>query len=180
MGVLNILFDNLAQTRAPPKHYKTGVSVNMHHETAILDPKKPNPEIPVMFFVLLLSLSTTKNTNMLWNPYFYSHLAKSEKENFQKFNSKHRKLKTRFLHPFFEKGYFLKIARELAKKQKHKMITGCATTIKIDKNRLGPWANLYLAPELTFKRPNLAPELTSRTNQSNEKCSSAFFAKHAM
>ena len=54
--------------RAPPKHFQNrGFSLFflknvMRHETAIFGPKNPSPEIPVIIFFCLFSLSTTKNT----------------------------------------------------------------------------------------------------------------------
>ena len=61
--------------RAPKKHYKNrGFSkafgkIVMRHETAIFGQKNPNPEIPVIFFLALSSLST-KNTKSAETPIF--------------------------------------------------------------------------------------------------------------
>ena len=60
------------------------------------------------FFCLFSSLSKTKkNTKICWNPYFYSVLADLKKENFQKNNLKHWKLKkNNFCTPFLKKAIF--------------------------------------------------------------------------
>ena len=59
------------------------------------------------FFCLFSSLSKTKNTKICWNPYFYSVLANLKKENFQKNNLKHWKLKKTIFAPLFWKRLFL-------------------------------------------------------------------------
>ena len=103
--------------RAPPKHYKNrGFSLLIFEKTKIcatkrpfLDQRNPNPEIPVIIlFCLLSSLSTTKNPNICWTPYFYTALANLKKENFKVLNLKHRKLKNAIFAPFFEKRLFFR------------------------------------------------------------------------
>ena len=84
-------FDNLAKKRAPQKHYKNRgfsnpFSGNQFWVTKrpFLDQKNPNPEIPVIIFLLpFSSLTTTKNTKISWNPYFYSVLADLKKRIFK-------------------------------------------------------------------------------------------------
>ena len=61
-----------------------------------------------MFLPIFFSFNN-KNTKICWNPFFIVFLLSSKKENFQKINLKHWKLKKKknqYLHPFFEKGYF--------------------------------------------------------------------------
>ena len=114
VGVQNFPFlTTWPKTRAPPKNYKHRGFREQIFEKQLcvtklpfLDPKNPNPEIPVIFFCPFSSLSTTKNTKMLWNPYFYSVLASQEKRFFKKSSQNTEDWKTQFLHPFFEKGYF--------------------------------------------------------------------------
>ena len=96
--------------RAPPKHYKNrGFSLFFEKKLYVTkrpfsDLKNPNPEIPVIiFFLPFFSLSTTKNTKISWNPYFYCVLANLKKENIQILNLKHRKLKNPIFAPFFWK-----------------------------------------------------------------------------
>ena len=98
--------------RAPPKHYKNrGFSLFVFEKKLFvtkrpfLDQKNPNPEIPVIIFGLF-SQSTTKNTKISWNPYFYSVLTNPQKDNFQNLNLKHRKLKNPIFAPFFWKRLF--------------------------------------------------------------------------
>ena len=69
--------------------------------------KKPKIyKFQLSFFLPIFFSFNNKKTNICWNPYFYSVFANLKKENFQKINLKHWKLKKQFLHPFFEKGYF--------------------------------------------------------------------------
>ena len=81
----------------------------VRHETAIFGPKNPKfINFSYHFFCLFSSLSTTKNTNICWNPYFYSVFANQKKREFSKNKLKTLKIeKTNFCTPFFEKGYFL-------------------------------------------------------------------------
>ena len=59
----------------------------MRHETATFGQKKAqkntNPEIPVIIFFAFFFFSTTKNTTISWNPYFYSALANLKKRSFR-------------------------------------------------------------------------------------------------
>ena len=75
----------------------------MRHETAIFGPKTQIQKFQLSFSFCLFSLSTTKNTKISWNPYFYSVLTNLKKENFQILNLKHRKLKNPIFAPFFWK-----------------------------------------------------------------------------
>ena len=111
------LFDNLAKKRAPKKHYENRGFSKAFFENRYASrsghfwiKKTQIPKFQLSFLVVFFSFST-KNTTINWNPDFYSVLANLKKENFQNLKLKHRKLKTQFLHPLFEKNYFLKIAR---------------------------------------------------------------------
>ena len=80
-------FDNLAQKARTQKNTITiGVSARhfwkkqlLRHETATFGQKNTNPEIPVIIFLPFSSLSTTENTKICRNPYFYSVLANLKK-----------------------------------------------------------------------------------------------------
>ena len=110
--------------RAPPKHIKNrGFSLFFEKKLCVtirpfLDQKNPNPEIPIIIFFCLFSLSTTKNTKISWNPYFYSVLANLKKENFQILNLKHRKLKNPIFAPFFWKRLVLDNCQIIGHKKK--------------------------------------------------------------
>ena len=101
--------------RAPKKHYKNrgfrafffGKQMCVT-KRPFLDQKKPKfINFSYHFFLPIFFLSKTKNTKICWNPYFYSVLANLKKENFQKKNSKHWKLKkTNFCTPFLKKAIF--------------------------------------------------------------------------
>ena len=114
VGVQNFPFlTTWPKKRAPKKHYKNRGFSNPFFgkqfwvtKRPFLDQKNPNPEIPVIIFLPFSSLTTTKNTKVSWNPYFYSVLA-NLKKNFQNLNSKHRKLKNPIFAPFFWKKLFL-------------------------------------------------------------------------
>ena len=104
------LFWQLGQKSAHPKNtIKIGVSENNFLKSSSESRNRhfwPNPEIPVIIFFLFSSLST-KNTEISWNPYFYSVLANPPKEKFENLNLKNRKLKNPIFAPFFWKGLFL-------------------------------------------------------------------------
>ena len=83
------LFWHLGPKSAHPQNtIKIGVSGPFFFEEQLcvtkrpfLDRKKPNPDIPVIiFFLPFSSLTTTKNTKVSWNPYFYSVLANLKRE----------------------------------------------------------------------------------------------------
>ena len=109
VGDQNCLFSQLGPKSAhPEKHYKIGVSAKKNicvTKRPFLDPQNPNPEIPVIIFFLCSPLSTTKNTNICWNPYFNCVLANLKKENFQNLNL----MKNPIFAPFFEKAIFRKM-----------------------------------------------------------------------
>ena len=80
--------------RAPPKHYKIGVSANffekyMRHKTAILDQKRQNPEIPVIIYFAYFLHFRQQKTQKIAEPLYYSVLANLKKENFQNLNLNH-------------------------------------------------------------------------------------------
>ena len=74
--------------RAPPKHYKNrGFSTPIFEKQLcvtkrpFLDKKNQIHKFQLSFFFLpFSSLSTTKNTKICWNPYFYSVLANLKRE----------------------------------------------------------------------------------------------------
>ena len=70
--------------------------------------KNQNPEIPVIISFCLFSSLSTKNTNICWNLYFCSALA-TIKNNFQKLNLKHWKLKNPIFAFFLKKAIFGKL-----------------------------------------------------------------------
>ena len=112
----------------PKKTIKIGVlgpffwKAVVHHETAIFGPKNPKfINFSYHFFCLFSSLSKTKITKICWNPYFYSVFANLKKENFQKINLKHWKLKKPNFAPLFWKRLFLENWKNNWKK--HKLIT---------------------------------------------------------
>ena len=114
------LFWRLGQKSAHPKNtIKIGVSATHFVESSSESrnghfwTKKPKSRNSSYHFLLpFSSLTTTKNTKVSWNPYFYSVLANLKKENFQNLNSKHRKLKNPIFAPFFlKKAIFWKTAR---------------------------------------------------------------------
>ena len=78
----------------------------------LLDQKTQNQKLRLSFFLPIPFSFNNKNTKTSWNPYFYSVLANLKKDNFQNFNSKHRKLGKPIFAPFFEK-IFLENGREL-------------------------------------------------------------------
>ena len=111
----------LGQKSAHPKNtikqgFKQGIfwKTDMRHETTIFWQKKnPNPGISVIFFLPFSSLSTTKDTRISWNPYFYSDFSKPKKENFRNLNLKNRKSKTKknkFCTLFLKKAIFRKLS----------------------------------------------------------------------
>ena len=65
------------------------------------------------------SFTTTKNTKLSWNPYFYSVLTDLKKDNFQNLNLKHRKLKNPIFAPFFWKRQFLENCQIIGNKKTH-------------------------------------------------------------
>ena len=102
------------KTSALPKHYKNKGFREQNFEKQLcvtkwqfLDPKNPNPEIPVIIvFVRFLLFHQQKRNNAL-KPLFYS---KVKKNMFQKVVSKHRKLKNPIFAPFFlKKAIFRKV-----------------------------------------------------------------------
>ena len=111
------LFWHLGPESAHPKNtIKTGVSgpffwkADVRHETAIFGPKKPEfINFSYHFFWPIFFSFNNKNPKNCWNPYFYSVLANLKKENFQKNNLKHWKLKNQVLHPFLKKVIFRKL-----------------------------------------------------------------------
>ena len=99
--------------RTPPKHYKNWgfqpisffwksyVSRNGHFWT-----KKPRSRNSSYHLFCLLSLSTTKNTKVSWNPYLYSVLTNLKKE-FSNFKLKTQKIeKPNFCTLFSKKAIF--------------------------------------------------------------------------
>ena len=123
-------FDNLAQKAAPKKHYKKGVSArfflnircasrNGHFWTK--RPKTRNSGYH-LFFAFFFFFSTTKTTQISWNPYFDSVLASLRRE-FSKFKLKTQKFeKPHFCTLVLKKAIFRKLANNWTQK-KHKMIT---------------------------------------------------------
>ena len=101
------------KTRAPLKHYENRgfrehikknsfASRNGHFWT----PKMQIQKFQLSFvFVPLFSFNNKKHKSAL-KPIFYSVLAKSKQDIFQKVVSKHRKLKNLTFAPFFEEGNF--------------------------------------------------------------------------
>ena len=74
------------------------------------------------FFCLFSSLSTTKNPNNCWNPYFYSVLANLTKENFQKITLNTENWKKQ-IAPLLWKMPFLENWKITGHQKQHKMIT---------------------------------------------------------
>ena len=101
--------------RAPPKHYKNrGFSTPIFEKQLcatkrpFLDKKKRKfINSSYHFFLPFSSLSTTKNTKICRNHYFYCVLANLKKDTFPKFNLKQRNLKNPIFAPFFRKRLFL-------------------------------------------------------------------------
>ena len=110
------LFWHLAPKSAHPKNtIKIGVSGPFFEKQMcvtkrpFLDQKNQNSWISVHFFAYFFSFNNTKPPNC-WNPYFYSVLANLKKENFQKNNLKHWKLKKPIFAPlFWKKAIFRKL-----------------------------------------------------------------------
>ena len=122
------LFWQLGQKSAHPKNtIKIGVSATHFVENSsesrnghFWTKKAKSRNSSYHFFLPFSSLTTTKNTKISWNPYFYSVLANLKKENFQNLNLKHRKLKNPIFAPFFWKRLFLENWQIIGhKKKKH-------------------------------------------------------------
>ena len=75
----------------------------MRHETAILNNKKPNPEVPVIFFIAFVLFFHNKNTNICWNPICYSVLANAKKSKIKLTTEKFEKKKTLTRKSIFRK-----------------------------------------------------------------------------
>ena len=183
VGVQNFPFlTTWPKKRAPKIHYKNRGFSNPFcgkqfwvTKRPFLDKKKPNPEIPVIiFFWPFSSPTTTKNTKVSWNPYFYSVSANLKKENFQHLNSKHRKLKNPIFAPFFWKSlFFRKLANNWEQKNTH---THTHTHTMIAEQKKIAWNPYFYSVKMTlaqlltltwpnhwlWKWPNLAQLLTSQ------------------
>ena len=102
--------------RAPPKHYKNrGFSTPIFEKQLcvtkrpFLDKKNKIHKFQLSFFLPFSSLSTTNNTKICWNLYFYSVFANLKKREFSKIQLKAEKFeKPNFCTLFFsnKKGYF--------------------------------------------------------------------------
>ena len=131
----------------------------MRHETATFGQKTQIQKFQLSFFFCISSLSTTKNTNISWNPYIYSVLANLKRE-VSEFRLKHRKSKNPMFAPFSEKKRLFLENCQIIGHKKHKMITLCVcarqksleTTMFIGKKQLGPDNNLALFRSLCNKR----------------------------
>ena len=115
----------LPKTHAHKKHFKNGVSATRFLEKQFCVTKRPfldkktNPETPVIFFFLpFSSLSTTRNTNISWNPYFYSVLA-NLKVRFFKIQTLTQKLEKLNVCTFFFKAIFWKLPDNWAPRKTH-------------------------------------------------------------
>ena len=124
----NCLFSQLGPKSAHPKNtIEIGVSATHFVENSsesrnghFWTKKSQIQKFQLSFFFLLFSsLTTTKNTKISWNPYFYSVLAHLKKENFQNWNLKHRKLKNPNFAPFFWKRLFLENWLIIGNKKTH-------------------------------------------------------------
>ena len=109
----------------PKKHYKNRCFRAFFLESRCVSrngrfwTKKPKIyKFQLSFFCLFSSLSTTQNTKIRWNPYFYSVLANLKKENFENLNLKHWKLENPIFAPFFWKRLFSENCHKIGDKKK--------------------------------------------------------------
>ena len=98
-----------------PKHYKDrGFREHIFGKQLcvtkqpFLDPKTPNPKIPVIIFWSFFFSFNNKNTKMLRNPDFYSVLASQKKRFFQKSSQNTDNLKPKCCTLFLKKANFRK------------------------------------------------------------------------